>query len=177
MNSQGMNSQAMNWPEGLRLRAGECPDAGAMAALILALQPQFVADLQAPDLPLFLASVSEGAQRNFLAQPDRYRTLLAEDAGTGALQGFITLRDGQHLFNLFVARERQGQGLARALWQQVAQPGQRYTVNAALPAVPVYERLGFQAAGEAQTVHGVAFMPMVRPGAAAPAEPGRVAGD
>jgi amino-acid N-acetyltransferase len=42
-----------------------------------------------------------------------------------------------------------------------AGPPARFTVNASLYAVPVYERFGFEATGAVEHMHGVSFLPMV----------------
>ncbi len=105
----------------------------------------------------FFASVSVDSERAYI-ESERYEFLLAEDGSD--LAGFIAIRDKTHLFHLFVAHGFQRAGLARELWTRVRQPALRYTVNASLNAIPVYERLGFVAAGDRQHVHGVTFLPM-----------------
>jgi GNAT superfamily N-acetyltransferase len=84
------------------------------------------------------------------------------------------LRDGRHLFHLFVDPAHQRSGLARHLWTQLRDAAVAagntggFTVNSTLDARPVYERFGFVAAGDPQRVHGIAFQPMTLTLATAP---------
>ncbi len=146
----------------LTLRPGRVDDAAPVAALIERLAGTF---LSAPDgrgAEPFFASVSAGAQAAYLADP-RYRYLVAEQGGT--LAGFIALRDGSHVFHLFVEPAWQRRGIAAALWARVRDEAlgasaTGFTVNAALPAVPVYAAFGFVAEGPPVEAHGVRFLPM-----------------
>ncbi len=143
-------------------------DAPAISTLITELAPAFFLSPDGAGAEPFLASVSATAQAGYLADA-RFRYWVAH-GGTGALAGFIASRDTSHLFHLFVAPAWQGQGLSRRLWQALqvdaAAAGHRgaFTVNAALPALPVYRRFGFVAEGAVQQVHGVSYQPMRHPG-------------
>ncbi len=154
----------------LQLREGRAGDAAAISALIVELAPAFFLSPDGAGTEPFLASVSASAEAGYLADA-RYRFWVLEAIG-GALAGFIASRDTSHLFHLFVAPAWQGQGLARRLWRAMqtgaAEAGHRggFTVNAALPAVAVYERFGFVAEGPAQRQHGLAFLPMRHAGPA-----------
>lgn len=84
----------------------------------------------------------------------------------GQVAGVVGVRDGAHLFTLFVAEDFQGQGLGRRLWElaraeclAAGNPG-AFTVNSSKYAVPVYERFGFVVAGPVQSRSGVLFVPM-----------------
>lgn len=153
----------------LQLREGRAGDAAAISALIVELAPAFFLSPDGAGTGPFRASVSESAEAGYLADP-RYRFWLLE-APDRTLAGFIASRDTSHLFHLFVNPAWQGQGLARRLWRAMqagaAQAGHRgaFTVNAALPAVAVYEHFGFVAEGPVQRQHGLAFQPMRHPGA------------
>lgn len=152
------------------LRPATPDDAPSIAALIARYADELVLD-RAQAGP-YLASVSEDAERGYLASP-RYRYHVATtDAG---LAGFIAMRDTTHLFHLFVERSWHRQGLARALWERArpvaagAGSPPRCTVNSSLSAVPVYRAFGFIEAGPVTHVHGIAFVPMATPAAAAAA--------
>ena len=151
----------------LVLRPATPDDAPAIAALVRPLAQAFVVDPQSDEAAPFWASVDEAGQRRYLAS-DRYRYTVALEAD-GALAGFIALRDGRHLFHLFVAPAWQRQGLATRLWQHgraqaLASPGLPqpavFTLNASLPAVGFYQRLGFMAEGDAVIANGIRFQPM-----------------
>ena len=166
--------------DGWTLRAGTPDDAGSIAALIASYADDLVLD-RAQAAP-YLASVSEEAERGYLASP-RYRYVVAEvggideppGAGRCGLAGFIAMRDTTHLFHLFVQRPWHRRGLARALWSHVqgeiaaAASPRRHPVNSSLMAVPVYRAFGFAETGPVMRAHGIAYVPMATPGAPAAA--------
>jgi GNAT superfamily N-acetyltransferase len=99
----------------MEIRSGSPSDAEAIARLIASFQSELTDDPSGAGAEAYLASVSVEAERQYLASA-RYRYLLAY-AGS-QLAGFIAIRDGSHLFHLFVERAHQRQGLARLLWEQ-----------------------------------------------------------
>jgi len=149
----------------LEIRTGLPSDADAIAGLIASFQSELTDDPSGAGADKYLASVSVEAEREYLAS-SRYQYLLAF-AGS-QLAGFIAIRDGSHLFHLFVGRAHQGHGLARFLWQQalrelcIPNSDGAFTVNSSLSAVPIYEAFGFAAAGSTQRVDGISFLPMRR---------------
>ena len=151
----------------MEVRAGSSQDADAIAGLIASFQSDLIDDPSGAGAEAYLASVSVQAEREYLTSP-RYRYLLAY-AGP-QLAGVIAIRDGSHLFHLFVERAHQRQGLARTLWEralhELGAPESQgaFTVNSSLAAVPVYRALGFLPAGSIRSVHGISFLPMRRPG-------------
>ena len=149
----------------MELRAGAPADAQAIADLIGSFQRELTDDPSGVGAEQYLASVSARAEREYLSSA-RYGYLVAY-AGA-ELAGFIAIRDGAHLFHLFVARAHQRQGLARVLWErafrELCTSGRdgAITVNASLTAVPAYQALGFVAAASIQRAHGISYLPMRR---------------
>lgn len=150
----------------MELRAGLPPDAEAIAGLIASFQSQLTDDPSGAGAEEYLATVSVQAEREYLAS-ERYRYLLAYSGSQ--LAGFIAIRDGSHLFHLFVERTHQREGIARRLWEralrELCAPNSEgaFTVNSSLSAVPVYQAFGFAPAGSIQRMHGISFLPMRRP--------------
>jgi GNAT superfamily N-acetyltransferase len=150
----------------MEIRPGSPSDAEAIARLIASFQRELTNDPSGAGAEKYLASVSLQAEREYLASA-RYRYLLAYSGFQ--LAGCIAIRDGSHLFHLFVERAHQRQGIARLLWEQALRelcaPGSEgtFTVNSSLSAVPVYLTFGFAPAGSLQNEHGVSFLPMRRP--------------
>jgi len=151
----------------MEFRAGSPADAEAIAGLIASFQGELTDDPSGAGAEGYLASVSVQAEREYLAS-ERYRYLLAYS--DSHLAGFIAIRDGSHLFHLFVERSRQRQGIARRLWEralrELCAPGGSdggFTVNSSASAVPVYKAFGFVPAGSIQSMHGISFLPMRRP--------------
>jgi GNAT superfamily N-acetyltransferase len=150
----------------MEFRAGSLADAEAIAGLIASFQSELTNDPSGAGAEGFLASVSVHAEREYLASA-RYRYLLAYSGSQ--LAGFIAIRDGSHLFHLFVERAHQRQGIARLLWEralgELCAPSSEgaFTVNSSLSAVPVYQAFGFTPAGSLQSLDGISFVPMRRP--------------
>ena len=150
----------------MEFRAGSPADAEAIAALIASFQSELTDDPSGAGAERYLASVSVQAEREYLAS-ERYRYLLAYS--DSQLAGFIAIRDGSHLFHLFVERSHQRQGIGRRLWElameELCAPSRDggFTVNSSLSAVPVYHAFGFVPAGSIQSMHGISFLPMRRP--------------
>ena len=150
----------------MEFRAGSPPDADAIAGLIASFQSELTDDPSGAGAEEYLASVSVRAEREYLASA-RYRYLLAYSGSQ--FVGFIAIRDGSHLFHLFVERSHQRQGIGRRLWElaleELCAPSRDggFTVNSSLSAVPVYHAFGFIPAGSIQRMHGISFLPMRRP--------------
>ena len=150
----------------MEFRTGSPADAEAIAGLIASFQSELTDDPSGAGAEEYLASVSVHAERQYLASA-RYRYLLAYSGSQ--LAGFIAIRDGSHLFQLFVERAHQRQGIARLLWERAVRelctPNSEgaFTVNSSLSAVPVYQAFGFAPTGSLQSMHGISFLPMRRP--------------
>lgn len=150
----------------MEFRVGSPADAEAIAGLIASFQSELTDDPSGTGAEEYIASVSVQSEREYLAS-ERYGYLLAYS--DSQLAGFIAIRDGSHLFHLFVERSRQRQGIARRLWERalkglcVPNSDGGFTVNSSLSAVPVYQAFGFVPSGSIQRVHGISFLPMRRP--------------
>lgn len=150
----------------MKFRTGVPADAEAIAALIASFQSELTDDPSGAGAEQYLSSVSVLAEREYLAS-ERYQYLVAYS--DSQLAGVIAIRDGSHLFHLFVEHSHQRQGIGRRLWEQALRqlcaPGSDggFTVNSSLSAVPVYQAFGFIPAGSIQRMHGISFLPMRRP--------------
>ena len=79
------------------------------------------------------------------------------------LVGILATREQRgHIALFFVAGDRLGQGIGKALFQQVVSccPGPRLTVHSSPYAVPVYQRLGFTVDGPERQEDGIRYTPM-----------------
>jgi ribosomal protein S18 acetylase RimI-like enzyme len=145
----------------MHIRPATTQDAEAISALINASAHHFLLDASGRGAERFLAGITPQAILGYLSSASFFY-LIAEDGND--LAGAVALRDGRHLFHLFVAPTHQRQGLARALWaaaQRGAAKGLKtFTVNASPNAVAVYERFGFAAVGPRTEMNGIAFVPM-----------------
>src|SRR5471030_677966 len=112
------------------LRAAGVDEAPLISALIAELMPYMTLDPDGAGAGSFIASMQTPAIAGYLAQQRYwYRSAWLD----GELAGVVGVRDGSHLFHLFVARRFHGGGLARQLWQAAqasAAPDCAWTVNA-----------------------------------------------
>jgi len=145
----------------MHIRPATTQDAEAISALINASAHHFLLDPSASGAERFLAGITPQAILGYITSSN-FHYLIAEDGPN--LAGAVALRDGRHLFHLFVAPTHQRQGLARALWEAAKQGAAKdlkvFTVNSSPNAVAVYERFGFAAIGPRTEMNGIAFVPM-----------------
>jgi ribosomal protein S18 acetylase RimI-like enzyme len=145
----------------MHIRSATTQDAEAISALINFSAHHFLLDSSGSGAERFLAGITPQAILGYITRSN-FHYLIAED-GTD-LAGAVALRDGRHLFHLFVAPAYQRQGLARALWaaakQGAAKDLESFTVKSSPNAVAAYERFGFTANGQRTELNGIAFVPM-----------------
>jgi GNAT superfamily N-acetyltransferase len=141
------------------VRQAVVSDAEAISQIVTGLSHYFLADPASPEAKPFLAGLSPAAYAERIASSGFCHYVADDTAGPC---GIIAMRDGSHIYHLFVRSDAHGKGVARALWEHAkALSGHAsFTVNSSLFAVPVYERLGFVAKAPAQTANGLVFVPM-----------------
>ena len=141
------------------IRPAKARDAQAISSLIVGLAGYFVADPGSLEVAPFMETLSPEATAGRIAAPE-FEYFVAEDAR--GLRGVIAIRDGTHVYHLFVDSTAHRQGIARTLWDHVRTRSKQkiFTVNSSLFAVPVYERLGFEPTQSVQTKNGLMFVPM-----------------
>lgn len=158
--------------EALHIRPGVLEDAPEISALALSLAPFFTLDPGGRGAEEFLRTLQPEAvaQRLTAASFTTWVAVANGGGAAGTMAGVVVVRDGGHLFHLFVAEPFQGRGCARRLWLHALShlgPCTRVTVNATPFAQGFYERMGFVATGPQRQGAGIAFVPMVREGEAA----------
>lgn len=146
------------------IRPAVAHDAPAISALILGESHHVTLAPDGRGADAILDSMREPAIATNLASPRFAYWVGAEGE---SLQGVISLRDGRHLYHMFVPTRLHRQGVGRQLWQYLLatlnpeHSTQGITVNASDCGVPAYQRLGFVATGPRTETKGVAFVPMV----------------
>jgi GNAT superfamily N-acetyltransferase len=145
------------------IRPMEGTDIPAAARLLHELASEFIVD----EFPVegactFLRENDEDGIRGYIARGHIYHVAYVGDE----LAGFVAVRDGSHLFHMFVDKRWHRQGVARRLWDVAREaalaagnPGV-FTVNSSLFAQPLYHALGFVPTGPVQHKKGVTFQPM-----------------
>lgn len=147
----------------MHIRPAISEDAPAIGELILSVAHFFTLDPAGRGAEDFLQSLQPAAVAARLATA-AFTTWVAVEGDHDDLAGVIVVRDGIHLFHLFVAEPFQRRGWARQLWLHAlsqAPQDTRMTVNATPFARGFYERMGFIATGPLVQTHGIAFVPMV----------------
>ncbi|MEX6501284.1 GNAT family N-acetyltransferase [Pseudomonas zhanjiangensis] len=154
----------MTWT--VQIRRALPGDAEAISALILELAHYFTCQPDGEGAERFLEGLGPQAIRAYIGDPGLHYLVATE---ARRLLGVAAMRDGRHLFHLFVAPAGHRQGIARQLWDMLSQAAiaagnrQGFTVNSTPYAVPVYERFGFQACGPRVEKNGIAYVPMQAP--------------
>lgn len=141
------------------IRQAKASDAGEISALITGWAYHYLDDPASPEAAPFLETLTLSATAARIDSPS-FRYYVTENPA--GLCGVIALRDGLHLYHLFVREDAQQQGVARALWEHAKSRSgsDRFIVNSSLPAVSVYERFGFVASGAPQSKNGLTYVPM-----------------
>jgi GNAT superfamily N-acetyltransferase len=135
---------------------------------VLALVMRGFDELVRPDFSDEGVAEFTRAARSFVVElPVGHSITVAER--DGRLVGMIDLRDSSHVSLFFVESVDRRRGVGQALLQSAlgrcrpagSSPSQ-VTVNSSPWAVPVYERLGFQATGQEREINGIRFVPMAK---------------
>jgi GNAT superfamily N-acetyltransferase len=145
------------------IRPIESTDIPAAARLLRELAREFIVhESSREEACTFLRENDEDGIRAYVAAGHVYHVACVG----GELAGFVAVRDGSHLFHLFVAKCWQRQGVARQLWAVAREaalaagnPG-IFTVNSSKFARSLYESFGFVPTAPLQCKNGIWFHPM-----------------
>ena len=145
----------------MNIRHATAADADAISTLIAKVAHHFMLDPSGRGAERFLEGIKPQAILGYIAGPNYHYLVAVSDT---EVVGAVALRDGRHLFHLFVAPDWQRQGIARALWSAatkgLAPDLEAFTVNSSPNAVAVYEKFGFTPTGPRTEMNGIAFVPM-----------------
>ena len=148
----------------MEIRPAQIAEAGSIVALALGAFDEFIApDYSEQGIAHFHANVTTD---RLIASMNEGNIVLVGTVG-GVLAGVVTLRDETHISWLYVDKAYQGQGIGLKLVADAAEqvmlrtPGATMiTLNASPYAVPIYFRMGFEAAGPEITKDGMRMTPM-----------------
>jgi len=147
----------------LIIRPAQLDDAEHISQLINSVADCCTISPTGDGAELFFSSISPQAIDSYIANDNFLYLVGWLDA---KLAGVVAVRDARHLYHLFVAPACQYQGIGTTLALRAielslaASPAEIFTVNASLPSVAFYARLGFQPQGPKIEDKGVAFVPM-----------------
>ncbi len=143
----------------MSIRLAQQEDAAAISLLIGSLA-HFCCEKDCDDLPAwFMETISEQAIRKRIRSADYLNYVYIDNK---IIVGYISIKDKNHLYHLFVQADHQGRGIARQLWQTAseASPAKQVTVRSSLNAVPVYEKFGFRKTSPPEHKKGIQYQPM-----------------
>lgn len=143
----------------MSIRAARVDDTENIRSLVLSLAHCYLPARQTV-LPEWFAATLIPAEFSKRLSEDEYVNYVYEAAGK--LVGYIAIKNGCHLYHLFVAGEHQHQGIARKLWRHASSRSKstKFTVRSSLFAVPVYTKFGFKESGPVGEREGIQFQPM-----------------
>jgi GNAT superfamily N-acetyltransferase len=148
------------------IRSAAPSDAAAISALLLGESRHITLDPTGLGAEPVLNAMRAPAIESNLVNAQFQYWVAEEDE---ALQGVLGLRDGKHLYQLFVPTPLHRHGIARRLWThtlkqaRLAEAATQITVRASPYGLTAYERLGFVPTGPRVEMNGVAFIPMAFP--------------
>lgn len=151
----------MNFPATIR-HATLC-DAQQISQLIQSVAHFCTFHPSGEDAEGFLMSITEASISGYIVNPDFIYIVAFIDS---KLVGAAALRNGNHLYHLFVDANLHRCGIGIQLWKYLktlavsSTQAEIFTVNASLMAVPFYERLGFKPQSLPIAEKGVVFVPM-----------------
>ncbi|KRD73544.1 GNAT family N-acetyltransferase [Lysobacter sp. Root983] len=142
-----------------QIRPANVGDSDEISGLITGWAHHYLEDPPPPEAAVFLATLTPAATAERIAAAS-YRYYIAE--GADGILGVIALREGFHLYHLFVREDAHGRGIARSLWERAKSESgsDKFMVNSSLPAIPVYQRFGFVAKDGPQSKNGLVYVPM-----------------
>lgn len=147
----------------MEIREALPEDAEIISDLIQGVAHYFTLERSGIGAEHFFNSITPDAIASYISDPNIY--YIAAFQGH-KLAGAAALRNGNHIFHLFVAPSYQGKGLSRCLWNtlkhKINKRVEEITVNSTPYAVPIYERFGFRVTGPKVEMNGIAFVPMKR---------------
>ena len=148
------------------IRRAQPQDAAAISALILGEAHHVTLAPDGAGAELVLASMRADAIEQNMTE-GKFCYWVYEDADAPSLRGALGLREGKHLYQLFVRTDCHRLGIGRALWDRMLDdwPSQwdkpeYLTVNASPYGLKAYQSFGFEPVGERTEINGIAYIPM-----------------
>jgi len=148
----------------MNIRKASQFDAEKISRLMKTSAKEFIInEFTATGKQFFLDSIQAHSISDFIACGFRY--LVAEK--NNEVIAVIGMKNNNHLYHLFVAKEHHGKGISKILWEQIKKDCiekfgiNEFTVNSSNCAVSVYESFGFKRTDVMQEKDGVLFNPML----------------
>jgi len=143
----------------MNIRNAKEDDADQIKELVSSLS-HFYLSATEESLPEWLSSSLELKEFKSRLKNNEFTNLVCEN--NGHIIGYISIKNKNHVYHLFVSQEHQRKGIAKKLWDKAKNICQSptYTVRSSLYAVPVYENFGFSKSKEIETKDNLQFQTM-----------------
>ena len=143
----------------MTIRQAKFEDAFEIQALVFSLSHFY---LESPNslLPQWFKeplTVTEFQKR--LSDKDYVNIVYTEK---GLIVGYLSIKNGNHIFHLFVDKDYQRQGISKQLWAYAITQSSNttYTVRSSIYAIPVYKSFGFVITEAERKKDGLAYQSM-----------------
>lgn len=148
----------------MKIRKAEISDISSVAKMVRSLSQYYLEDGQ-EELPQWFRNTLLDSSFVDRFKSIDYHNYVADD--DGLVVGYISIKNGFHLYHLFVSPNYHNHGIAKSLWQFCVNALKIHscTVRSSLYAVPVYSKFGFRATGDITYKDGIGFQPMQYTGA------------
>ena len=143
----------------MNIRPALLKDAQPIRNLVLSLARYYLVD-EATELPdWFVDTLNLASFEDRLLSPEFKNYVLEEHS---RLVGYVSIRNDEHIYHLFVSEDYQGQGFSRQLWEYARKQSraEKFWLRSSLHAVPIYKRFGFTESGDVGVRDGISFQPM-----------------
>ena len=143
----------------MRIRNANKSDAQQIEDLVKGLSHFYLKDIHG-HLPDWLSNALSKKELENKIISHEYLNLLCEI--NDEIVGYISIKNKEHVYHLFVAKDYHRQGIAKKLWEnaKVLCQSSKYTVRSSLYAVPVYEKFGFEKISVVKSKDDIQFQEM-----------------
>ena len=143
----------------MTIRYAKKDDAEQIKELVTGLSHFYLSENETK-LPEWLSSTLELKEFENRIKSNAFTNLVYER--NNRILGYISIKDKNHIYHLFVSHEHQRKGISKKLWEKAKNLCQSptYTVRSSLYAVPVYEYFGFSKSNEVETKDNLKFQAM-----------------
>lgn len=143
----------------MSIRIAKENDVSQIRNLVMSLSHYYLSD-PSENLPAWFEDTLSTTAFNERITNTEYQNLVFEENET--IVGYISIKNGSHVYHLFVSSAFQGKGIARLLWEHARKltGSGSYSLRSSIYAVPVYQRFGFVESGPVGYKDGIVFQAM-----------------
>ncbi len=143
----------------MNIRIANVDDAMQIKALVSSLSHFYLIDKNA-SLPKWFSNTLEISEFERRLLSDNFTNYVYST--NESVIGYISIKDKNHLYHLFVSEYHHGKGIAKELWKYTISnlDEDTYTVRSSIYAIPVYKSFSFKESAPPAIKDGIAFQPM-----------------